>query len=98
MKDGLASKERNIEKLKDEISKVVQEKEKEVKSALESMTKLEAEVSSEKKKVEVAELKLASSMEEHRYIHCIYTVYRVYCTVYTVMYTVHINRENIIQY
>ena len=32
MKDGLASKEKNIEKLKDEISKVVQEKEKEVKS------------------------------------------------------------------
>ena len=67
MKDGLASKEKNIEKLKDEISKVVQEKEKEVKSALESMTKLEAEVASEKKKVEMAELKLASSMEEHRY-------------------------------
>merc|ERR1712083_723141 len=30
MKDGLASKEKNIEKLKDEINKVVQEKEKEV--------------------------------------------------------------------
>ena len=69
MKDGLASKERNIEKLKDEISKVVQEKEKEVKSALESLTKLEADVASEKKKVEVAELKLATSMEEHRYTH-----------------------------
>ena len=69
MKDGLASKERNIEKLKDEISKVVQEKEKEVKSALESMTKLEADVASEKKKVEVAELKLATSMEEHRYTY-----------------------------
>ena len=68
MKDGLASKEKNIEKLKDEISKVVQEKEKEVKSALESMTKLEAEVASEKKKVEMAELKLATSMEEHRYL------------------------------
>ena len=66
MKDGLASKEKNIEKLKDEISKVVQEKEKEVKLALESMTKLEVEVASEKKKVEMAELKLASSMEEHR--------------------------------
>ena len=66
MKDGLASKEKNIEKLKDEINKVVQEKEKEVKSALEAMTKLEAEVATEKKKVEVAELKLATSMEEHR--------------------------------
>ena len=66
MKDGLASKEKNIEKLKDEINKVVQEKEKEVKSALEDMTKLEAEVAAEKKKVEVAELKLATSMEEHR--------------------------------
>ena len=66
MKDGLASKEKNIEKLKDEISKVVQEKEKEVKSALEAMTKLEAEVATEKKKVEVTELKLATSMEEHR--------------------------------
>ena len=66
MKDGLASKEKNIEKLKDEINKVVQEKEKEVKSALEAMTKLEAEVAAEKKKVEVAELKLATSMEEHR--------------------------------
>ena len=66
MKDGLASKEKNIEKLKDEINKVVQEKEKEVKSALEAMTKLEAEVAAEKKKVEVADLKLATSMEEHR--------------------------------
>ena len=66
MKDGLASKEKNIEKLKDEINKVVQEKEKEVKSALEAMTKLEAEVATEKKKAEVAELKLATSMEEHR--------------------------------
>ena len=68
MKDGLASKEKNIEKLKNEISKVIQEKEKEVKSALESMTKLESEVASEKKKVEMAEIKLATSMEEHRYI------------------------------
>merc|ERR1719234_769104 len=66
MKDGLASKEKNIEKLKNEISKIVQEKKKEVKSALESMTKLEAEVASEKKKVELAEVKLATSMEEHR--------------------------------
>ena len=66
MKDGLASKEKNIEKLKDEINKVVQEKEKEVKSALEAMSKLEAEVATGKKKVEVAELKLATSMEEHR--------------------------------
>ena len=66
MKDGLASKEKNIEKLKDEINKVVQEKEKEVKSALEAMSKLEAEVATEKKKVEVVELKLATSMEEHR--------------------------------
>ena len=69
MKDGLASKEKNIEKLKDEITKIIQEKEKEVKSVLESMTKLEAEVASEKKKVEMAEVKLATSMEEHRYLN-----------------------------
>ena len=69
MKDGLASKEKNIEKLKDEISKILQEKEKEVKSALESMTKLEAAVASEKKKVEMAEQKLVTSMEEHRYLN-----------------------------
>ena len=78
MKDGLASKEKNIEKLKDEINKVVQEKEKEVKSALEAMTKLEAEVAAEKKKVEVAELKLATSMEEHRLLDKV-SVNRVYC-------------------
>merc|ERR1719264_1023691 len=56
MKDGLASKEKNIEKLKDEINKVVQEKEKEVKSALEAMTKLEADVASEKKKLRLQSL------------------------------------------
>ena len=67
MKDALASREKNVENLKNELFKVAQEKDKEVKLALESMAKLEAEVALEKKKVEVAESKLAACMEDHRY-------------------------------
>merc|ERR1719204_2969257 len=66
MKDALASREKNVENLKNELFKVAQEKDKEVKLALESMAKLEAEVALEKKKVEVAESKLAACMEDHR--------------------------------
>ena len=68
MKDALASREKNVENLKNELFKVAQEKDKEVKLALESMAKLEAEVALEKKKVEVAEAKLAACLEDHRYI------------------------------
>ena len=67
MKDALASREKNVENLKNELFKITQEKDKEVKLALESMAKLEAEVALEKKKVEVAEAKLAACMEDHRY-------------------------------
>lgn len=67
MKDALASREKNVENLKNELFKITQEKDKEVKLALESMAKLEAEVALEKKKVEVAESKLAACMEDHRY-------------------------------
>ena len=67
MKDALASREKNVENLKNELFKVAQEKDKEVKLALESMAKLEAEVALEKKKVEAAESKLAACMEDHRY-------------------------------
>ena len=67
MKDALASREKNVENLKNELFKVAQEKDREVKLALESMAKLEAEVALEKKKVEVAESKLAACMEDHRY-------------------------------
>ena len=67
MKDALASREKNVENLKNELFKVAQEKDKEVKLALESTAKLEAEVALEKKKVEVAEAKLAACMEDHRY-------------------------------
>jgi len=66
MKDALASREKNVENLKNELFKITQEKDKEVKLALESMAKLEAEVALEKKKVEVAESKLAACMEDHR--------------------------------
>ena len=67
MKDALASREKNVENLKNELFKVAHEKDKELKLALESMAKLEAEVALEKKKVEVAEAKLAACMEDHRY-------------------------------
>ena len=67
MKDALASREKNVENLKNELFKVAQEKDKEVKLALESMAKLEAEVALEKKKVEAAESKLEACMEDHRY-------------------------------
>ena len=67
MKDALASREKNVENLKNELFKVAQEKDKEVKLALESMAKLEAEVALEKKKVEAAESKLGACMEDHRY-------------------------------
>ena len=67
MKDALASREKNVESLRNELFKVAQEKDKEVKLALESMAKLEAQVALEKKKVEAAESKLEACMEDHRY-------------------------------